>query len=49
MLRFQDILSFYIFNHFMIYQIYDIIMKGSTWDGKFLNRSFEPQLIKLPN
>ena len=33
----------------MIYQICDVMMSISTWDGGFLNMSFEPQLIKLPN
>ena len=31
----------------MIYQICDVMMSISTWDGAFLNISFEPQLIAL--
>ena len=33
----------------MIYQIFDVMMNIITWDGSFLNISFEPQLIKLAN
>ena len=31
----------------MIYPICDVMMSISTWDGAFLNISFEPQLIAL--
>ena len=33
----------------MIYQICDVMMSISTWDGAFLNISFEPHLIKSLN
>ena len=41
--------SFCIFSRPMIYQICDVMMSISTWDGVFWNISFEPQLIKSSN
>ena len=41
--------SFCIFNHPVIYQICDVMMSISTWDGGFLNISFEPQLFNPSN
>ena len=41
--------SFCIFNHPLIYQICEVMMSISTWNGRFLNISFEPQLINPPN
>ena len=31
----------------MIYQICDVMMSINTWDGAFLNVSFEPQLNQV--
>ena len=37
MFRFRDIQVLGIFNHLMIYQICDVVMSISAWDGVFLN------------
>ena len=33
----------------MIYQICDVMMTTRTWDGTFLSKSFELQLINPPD
>ena len=44
--------SFCVFNHLMINQICDVMMSHTDMimrQGAFLNKGFEPRLIKSPN